>query len=590
MHYIIKLINQWDKLAIPVSLVKSPLMIAFEMITMYFATTLTWCIENKKGIGTIVAVSVGLAVLSGAVTLCSNKLKELYDNKRVQINRRFDLLLGEKILDMDFALIEGPTGRNKYQKAKNALGTEGAYGFIDHISQFFTCVIGIFSYGAITATLNPWLIVILTFAQLLAFSSAALESHLINKTKDPIAEIDRRLNYMTKTSRDFTIAKDIRIFRLRAYLQSLSEHYVGERKNWTAKMYLYYFISDSVSLVLNVGVEIGVFAYIAYKAFTGDLSKTALVFYSLTIVDFSHWVASIGEFLSDIIPSNMKIDDLREFLNLHNAEKQGGLPLPTERPYQIQIENVSFSYPETNRLILDNISLTINAGERLALVGVNGAGKTTLVKLLCGLYRPTAGKIKINGTDISEFDRDEYFTAVSAVFQEARVMPCSILENVSMLPEDVTNKEKAQSCLTEAGLFEKVQRLPEKENSLLVKNINENAVEMSGGETQRLLLARAIYKSAPILILDEPTAALDPIAENEVYLKYNSLSKNRTSVYISHRLSSTRFCDRIVLLSGAKIAESGTHDELMALNKEYAQMFSVQSKYYEDGGRENEPE
>ncbi len=589
MFYIFKTITKWDKTVVPISLVQSPFIILMDLIVAYFVAALTWCIENEKGISSIILAALGLAAFSVFTSFISNRLNERICVKKNEINRQFDLLLGEKIMDMDFEIAEGPSGRDKYQKAKNSLGSNGVYGFVERFSIMFTNIVGIFTFGTITASLNPWLILILTSAQLLGLVSTLVENRLINKTKDPLAAVDRKLNYITKTSRDFAIAKDIRLFHLRDYLQQMSEYFIGERKFWTNKMYFYYFLSDTLRLLLNVGIEIGVFAYIAYEALNGEMSKTALVLYAVSVTDFTHWVEYIGETLSDIIPSNMLINDLREFLDIENSmENANGKSMPADKPYKIEIKDLSFTYPETDKVILDNINLTINAGERLALVGVNGAGKTTLVKLLCGLYRPTSGSIKINGTDISQINRDEYYKSVSAVFQEARIMPCSILENVSMLPAGESDAERFDFCIRQAGLYEKIQNLPEKENTLLVKNVNENAVELSGGEIQRLLLARAIYKDAPTLILDEPTAALDPIAENEIYLKYSEISKNKTSIYISHRLSSTRFCDRIVLLDDASIAEEGTHEELMARSGKYAEMFKIQSKYYEKEAEENE--
>lgn len=589
MFFIFRLISKWDKSVIPINLIQSPFTILMELIVAYFVTALTWSIEKKKSIIFIVFVALGLAVFSITTAFISNKLLEKGTVKKNIITRRFDLLLGEKIMDMDFEIAEGPTGRNKYQKAKNSLGSEGVYGIIGKFSKMFTNIIGIFAFGTITASLNPWLIIILTGTQALGLISTAVENYLINKTKDPLAKVDRKLNYITKTSRDFAIAKDIRLFHLKEYLQQISEYFIGERKFWTSKQYFYYFLSDFIRLVLNVGIEIGIFAYIAYEAINGEMSKTALVLYAVSATDFSYWVEGIGETISDIIPANILIDDLREFLEIKNkAENQNGIPLPDGKPYKIEIENLSFTYPETDEIILNNINLTINSGEKLALVGVNGAGKTTLVKLLSGLYSPTSGSIKINGIDISEINRDEYYKSVSAVFQEARIMPCSILENVSMLPAEESDIEKFNFCIRQSGLYEKIQKLPEKENTLLVKNVNENAVELSGGELQRLLLARAIYKDAPTLILDEPTAALDPIAENEIYLKYSEISKYKTSLYISHRLSSTRFCDRIVLLDNAVIAEEGTHEELMSLSGKYAKMFNLQSKYYQKEAEEND--
>ncbi len=588
IFYVFRTVHKQDKWVVPVTLAQAPFEVLLDLELTFFVTVLVWCIENNKGIGTIILVALGVAAFLAIVHLIKNRLSEKEDVKILETNRWFDILLGEKIMDMDFEIAEGPFGRDKYQKAKNSLGREGIYGFIQNFGRLLTSVIGVFTLGSITATLSPWLIVILTAVQALGIVSTFIENYLINKTKDPIAHIDRKLNYMTKTSRDFAIAKDIRLFHIREYLSDLSEYFIGERKFWTNKMYFYYFVSDSLNVFLAVGIEIGVFAYLIYAVMTGNITKTALALYAQTITDFTYWLSKVGGMVSDILPANHAINDFREFLEIENTMQNAkGQPVPADTPYKIEIKNLSFTYPETDKLILDNVSLTINAGEKLALVGVNGAGKTTFVKLLCGLYKPTSGTIKINGIDISDLNRDEYYKTISAVFQEARLMPCSVLENITMLPSHESNIEKYEFAAKQAGFFEKIQKMPQKENTLLVKNVNENAVELSGGEVQRLLLARAIYKNAPTLILDEPTAALDPIAENEIYLKYNDISENKTSIYISHRLSSTRFCDRIILLDNAKLAEEGTHDELMKMNGKYAEMFNIQKKYYEKEAEED---
>ncbi len=588
IFFVFKTVSGKDKWVIPTTVAKAPFEVLLDLELTFFVTVLVWCLENNKGIGTVSLVALGVALFLALVHLIKNRLAEKECVKIRETNRWFDIVLGEKIMDMDFEIVEGPSGRDKYQKAKNSLGWEGIYGLINNFGRLLTGIIGVFTLGSITASLNPWMIVILTAVQALGIISTVIENYLINKTKDPIAKIDRKLNYMTKTSRDFAIAKDIRLFHIREYLSELSEYFIGERKFWTNKMYFYYFISDSLNVFISVGIEIGVFAYLIYTVLNGNITKTALALYAQTITDFTYWLSSIGGIISNILPANHAINDFREFLEIENtAINSGGQPVPADAPFKIEIENLSFTYPETDKVILDNINLTINAGEKLALVGVNGAGKTTLVKLLCGLYRPTSGTIKVNGINIADLNRDEYYKTVSAVFQDARLMPCSVLENISMLPAHESNFAKYEFSAKQAGFFEKIQKMPEKENTLLVKNVNENAIELSGGEVQRLLLARAIYKDAPTLILDEPTAALDPIAENEIYLRYNEISEHKTSIYISHRLSSTRFCDRIILLDEAKIAEEGTHDELMALGGKYAEMFNIQRKYYEKGAEED---
>ena len=213
---------------------------------------------------------------------------------------------------------------------------------------------------------------------------------------------------------------------------------------------------------------------------------------------------------------------------------------------------------------------------------MNGAGKTTLVKLICGFYDPTEGRVLLNGKDIREYNRRDYYTLFSAVFQEFSVLPATIAANVAQTETDI-DYSRVADCLERAGLTQKISSLPNGVESLLNRDIYEDAVDLSGGEMQRLMLARALYKDSPVILLDEPTAALDPISERELYEKYNEMTHGRSSVYISHRLASTRFCDRIILVENKGIAEQGTHSELLAKGGRYAELFGVQSKYYRKG-------
>ena len=298
---------------------------------------------------------------------------------------------------------------------------------------------------------------------------------------------------------------------------------------------------------------------------------------------FSGFISGILGNLSSLHTKCLDISAIREVLTYPDAfSLDTGDEVPhTGRPGVIRFENVSFRYPgkDDNPYVLKNINLTLSPGERLAVVGLNGAGKTTLIKLLVGFYDPTEGRITYNGVDLRKLKRREYYKEFSAVFQDINIFAGTVSENVAASATDI-DMERVKRCIAYADLTEKVESMPKGYDTLLNRNVYEEAQDLSGGERQRLILARALYKEAPILLLDEPTAALDPIAESEIYSKYNDMTKGKSAVYISHRLASTRFCDKILLIDDSIIAEEGSHEELIKLGGKYAELYGVQSSYY----------
>jgi ATP-binding cassette subfamily B protein len=321
-----------------------------------------------------------------------------------------------------------------------------------------------------------------------------------------------------------------------------------------------------------------VFGFLIWGVLAKTIAVSDFVFCFGIAAGFSGWINGISGHLASLKRISIECGKYREFMELQNPSEQQRVNHPAKEIQQIEFQNVSFGYAE-DQPVLKNINLTVKKGERIALVGENGAGKTTLMKLLCGLYTPTSGKILVNGQDLQTLDRAAYFERLAAVFQDYTLLPASILENISLSAD--SDRAPVWEVLQKAGLAEKIKSLQEGLDTKLVQQSDEQATALSGGETQRLLLARALYKDAPILILDEPTAALDPLAEEALYLQYRDLTEGKISFFISHRLNSTQFCDRILFLQNGEITESGSHAQLMEQRGEYWNMYKLQGFYYQ---------
>lgn len=352
------------------------------------------------------------------------------------------------------------------------------------------------------------------------------------------------------------------------------------------RVYIWGNITDVILTFVRNGI---VYLFLISGVLKGNISAAQFVLYFNTVNAFTGGIGKIMTDLAALQKQSLDICAVREFLDYPGIFKMDqGIPITPDLniPYQIELQDVSFRYPEAKKDTLSHISLTIRPGEKLAIVGLNGAGKTTLIKLICGFLDPTEGKVLLNDTDIRMYNRRDYYRLFSAVFQDFSVLDVTIAENIAQTDENI-NWPLIDQCIDQAGLTEKIKRLPNGVETYIGR-VFEDGIHLSGGELQRLMLARALYKNAPVIILDEPTSALDPIAESGLYSKYNELTDGRMAVYISHRLASTRFCDRIILITEGRIDEEGTHDELITRNGHYADLFELQSRYYMEGGADNE--
>ena len=378
-------------------------------------------------------------------------------------------------------------------------------------------------------------------------------------------------------------AKDIRLYGIENWFPKRMKQVYDRRIRINANIWGRMKLMDISNAVFLVARDIVAYGLLIRQVLAGQLSVAEFTFFIGIISGFIAWLTEMVTNFSYLRKAAIQQGYLRAYMEMDDCLMQGsGEELaPLSCPPSIEFRDVTFTYPETDKPVLEHLNLTIQPGQKIALVGANGAGKTTLVKLLTGLYRPDSGEILLGGRNIESYSQEEYFDLIGTVFQEPFLMAFSIEENIACCDEQQADHQRVCRCLQRAGLWERIERLPKGVKTPYTKELYEDGESFSGGEAQRLMLARALYKDAPVMVLDEPTAALDPLAEAQMYAQYNDLTADKTSIFISHRLSSTQFCDRVLYLEGGKIVEDGTHQQLMALGGSYAKMFAYQAYYYQ---------
>ena len=399
------------------------------------------------------------------------------------------------------------------------------------------------------------------------------------KANESYAELDRIFYSFLDIFGDYRTGKEIRIYKEQGLIDSIATSKIltdGEKT--LRKISMHTAKASSFVAILGAVVGFGVYLFIGIKGLLGLFSIGSLVLYCgsfMQIINGIMMMANTFGKLQEIIPLAKRYF---EILDTKDEMTYGDKVLDLSGGFEIEFKNVSFKYPGAENYALQNVNLKIKNGEHLAVVGRNGSGKTTFIKLMCRLYDVTDGKILLNGANIKEYTKDSIINLYSVVFQDFKIFSVSLKDNICANSD--FESDRFYACLENANIKDRAERLPNKENTYLYKDLDENGVEISGGEAQKLALARALYKDAPIVILDEPTAALDPIAENEIYSHFNSFVENKTTIYISHRLSSCQFCDNIVVFDNAKIVECGSHQTLINNNGEYTDLWNAQVKYY----------
>jgi len=543
-------------------------------------------VEAKADVASFLAV-VGFAALLLMVVSAIRSYTDVIVNQSVGALAIYDELhlFTQKEMVMDYELLEDPEVKKVFDKGSRVL--QSNHTLPNNIPRSVVNVLvnlfGLILYGGVITTIHPLIIILLAASAGInwLFLSAARRYYDKNREEesDKRGKIWHTANALLRPEG----AKDIRMYGMNGWLRATMERFtddtmkVSYRIGWRNTRAA---LVDAFLILLRDGAA---YAYLVHLLLADRITIGNFVLVFAAVSGFAGWISGLLLQTSDLLKASSEMNDIRAYYSIKDRFNTGkGEPISLDHAPSIRLTGIGYTYPNAEKPALEGIDVDIASGERIAIVGANGAGKTTIIKLICGLYKPKAGMIEIDGTDSAAFNRDEYFTMFSTVFQDIHILAESIAQNVSQAPLERTDMRRVNECLKKAGLYDKVQGLPDKELTMMAKDIHEDATELSGGEMQKLALARALYKDAPVIVLDEPTAALDPIAENEVYNQYAALTEGKTSIYISHRLASTRFCDRILFIDDHRIAEQGSHDELMALNGKYAEMFNIQAHYYRE--------
>ena len=597
--FMLRTSRKYAKSVFPLCIVLALLSAGKSVAELLIAPAILNKIELSASLGsvvfTIAAFALVLMLLSGLRSYVDTnalfgRIAVRSQGIYLSISRKYAETSYPNLLNTDFLAL------GKKASAACDANSEASEAIWTTLTDLMTSCIGFVVYLALLTNLNLWLAALVAATTAVSYfaSKRINEWGYLHRSEE--LELTKKIEYANKTATSREFAKDIRMFGLRGWLEDLWGSTMRLYSAFCAKRerkYIWANIIDIVLTFLRNGIA---YAFLIGITVKNGLPASQFLLYFAALSGFAQWVVEILDKLSVMHKQSLDISTIREFLDWDEPfDLNGGERIAFEpnKQYEIRLDDVSFRYPKADKDTLSHINLTVHPGEKLAIVGLNGAGKTTLVKLVCGFLDPTEGRILLNGEDIRKFSRNDYYALFSAVFQEFSVLDVTVKENVAQCVDGI-DETRVWQCIDKAGLTEKIKSLPKGIETHLGRRVFKDGVEFSGGQTQRLMLARALYKNAPILVLDEPTAALDPIAENDIYQKYNEMTHGRTSFFISHRLASTRFCDRIIFVDGGKIAEEGTHDELLKNGGGYAYMFEVQSKYYrsdnQDGTSDGSPD
>ncbi|MBO5128039.1 MAG: ABC transporter ATP-binding protein [Clostridia bacterium] len=553
------------------------------LIGTYLPTIMIDTISASDTAGKILLVVFGIFTVQLLIRLIHQIAGAIKGYCSTLVKNVVFTFIADKYADLDYEQLLQPDIRNLGSKL-DLNNRIQMFSIPFNISDIFIDILTMLVFGGIIGTLHPMIALLLLIPVGINYLFEKNHIDFTHKRRDEDRYLNNKKWYITTYMHSGNSYKDVLLYGMRDFICDRANAALTAHEQLLNKIRVHGLLKAVAACLLTFVRDGLAYVYLIYRAVQGDFTPGEFILYFSVISNFSSYLRGIFDNIKWIYDGSLVVDDVRIFLEIKSHFKRdSGVPVPTAAP-SVEFVNVSYTYPEADKPTIRNLSFRIEPSENIALVGLNGAGKTTVIKLLCGMFRPTEGKILINGVDIMDYNRDEYYSIITALFQSFKPLPLTIRHNITSTSDLVgtVDEERLANALRYADLEDYIAKLPKGLDTRLVRNICDDATEPSGGEMQRILLARAYYNNRPMMVLDEPTAALDPIAESRMYERYAEFSKDKTTVFISHRLASTRFCNRILLIENGELLEIGSHEELIRKNGRYAELFGIQSQYYND--------
>lgn len=531
----------------------------------------------------------GMIVLNNVgMTLVSNTLQRFLMVKREATGEGMMKLMSEKIMNLEYSYLETPYYLDLKERAVFTIQNQDAIAnLINAVSEVISRGATLIGLVVILASLGPVLLIVLVIGIALMLALYAGIAKEQTYVMQEIVPINRRYAYYLNLAYEKEVQKDVRLYQIEPMITERIVNFSNDTCDMFDQMLKKAGVAQGKMGAVGEAVAAFSYAYVGLRTlsdkFGPKLSIGELTMYVSAAINFSSMVIKFGQSVISMIQFLSWLEPYMEFMELaEETNAEGKIPF-TEEVETLEFKNVTFTYPKAEKAVLNNVSFAIKKGEKISIVGLNGAGKSTLVKLICRMYQADSGEILINGRNIYEYEYMSYMNTISAVFQDYRLFNFTIAENISCQEKECDVAE-VKRLIGEVGLEEKIKELPLGIESRFGKEYDEDGIELSGGQSQKIAIARALYKKASMVILDEPASALDPIAEAEIYEKFNGLVEDKTAIYISHRMSSSVFCDKILIIDGGTVADFDTHENLMQKTESlYYKLFMSQAENYRLG-------